>query len=1153
MNIEKQSRKINFVHLHVHTEYSLLDGAARIKDLIKKTKELGMDSLAITDHGVMYGFVDFYKAATKEGIKPIIGCEVYISPRGMEDKSPKLDDFQYHLVLIAENNIGLKNLMAIVSLGFNKGFYYKPRVDFSLLEKHSEGLIALSGCIGGEVSTFLLNGQYDRAKELALQYKGLYGEGRYFLEIQDQGLPDQKAINSQLVRLSNETGIPLVATNDVHYITKDDARFHEVLLCIQTGKTMDDNDRMRFPNDQFYLKSPEEMEGVFKYIPQAIDNTMKIRDMCNITLDFNTHHMPIFPLPEGFSNEDQYLEYLTYEGLKERYKNITPQVKERLDYELSIIKRMGYGGYFLIVWDFIRYARERGIMVGPGRGSAAGSIVAYTLKITDIDPIRFNLLFERFLNPERITMPDIDIDFCFERRNEVIQYVAQKYGEDRVAQIITFGTMAARAAIRDIGRGLNMPYGMVDRIAKMVPMELGVTLDKALQDSPDLLKLYQTDDDIKHLLDLSKSVEGLHRHASTHAAGVVISKDPLVNLIPLQGNSEEGNITQLHMGNLEDLGLLKIDFLGLRTLTVIRDTLEQLDGEASHILKTEDIDLYDPKVYQILSKGDSLGIFQLESSGMRNLLRELQPSNFEDIAAVIGLFRPGPMGSGAAAEFIASKNKKKEIIYLHRELEPILKETYGVILYQEQAMRIAQELAGFTLGQADILRRAMGKKKPEEMAAQRKNFMEGCRKKGIKEDTASKIFDMIAHFAGYGFNKSHTAAYAMIAYQTAYLKAHYPVQFMAALLSSVMGSANKVSQYIEECKRMGIKILPPSINLSYSNFSTDEGSIRFGLSAIKNVGTGLIKKIITLREKEAFRSLRDFVERVTPSEINRRALESLIKAGAFDFTGYKRSQMMETYEKILDSVNQAIKSVPKGQMTFMEMFDEKPEELEPIDNYPKMDEYPNHQLLALEKEVIGLYISGHPLDDYREALESKVTITSSALVMGEDEGNNNSPLPDRGKVTVGGIIASIVRKSTKKGLPMAFITIEDLEGQFEVICFPEMLEKYKQIIVIDKVVVIEGTITHREGEDGKIIMNSMAECSQSNGSLYLILSENTNEDQIKELKNYLVNNKGDSPIYVMEDSGENMYKVSFPEGARISPQLVSYIEGKIGKGRVLVK
>ncbi|HOC08221.1 MAG TPA: DNA polymerase III subunit alpha, partial [Bacillota bacterium] len=918
---------MGFVHLHVHTEYSLLDGAGRVGDLLDRAKELGMKALAITDHGCMFGVVNFYKEAIKRDIKPIIGCEVYVAKRTMADRDPRLDSDQYHLVLLAKNNTGYKNLMKIVSTGYLEGFYYKPRVDLNVLKEYSEGIICLSGCIAGEIQQRLLEGNYQRAKEIALEYRDIFGEGNFYLEIQDHGMGEQKKVNPDLIRLGKETGIPLAATNDVHYTNREDWEFHDILLCIQTGKTVDQEDRLRFPNHEFYMKSEDEMRGLFPEVPEAVDNTARIAERCSVKLDFGTVHLPYFELPEGYT-ADTYLRELVYRGFEERYPQRDAEMTERLEYELETIKAMGYSHYFLIVWDFIKFAREKKIMVGPGRGSAAGSLVSYCLRITNIDPIKHNLIFERFLNPHRITMPDIDIDFCFERREEVIDYVVQKYGADRVAQIITFGTMAARAAIRDVGRAINMPYAEVDAIARQIPMELGITIDRALEVNTYLSDMYNNDDRVKYLIDMARSVEGMPRHASTHAAGVVISKEPIEEYVPLY-RQDSGITTQYPMGNLEELGLLKMDFLGLRTLTVIRDALDNIEKTRGERPDMDNLSYDDERVFQLIGSGESDGVFQLESAGMKSFMKELKPGSFEDIIAGISLFRPGPMDQ--IPLYISNKNNPGRVKYKHPMLEKILDVTYGCIVYQEQVMQIVRELGGYSFGRSDLVRRAMSKKKMDVMEQERKNFIygitegdkvmvEGALRRGIDEKTANEIFNDMIDFAKYAFNKSHAAAYAALAYQTAWLKCYYPVEFMAALLTSIMGNSKKVAQYIECCRRMGIEVLPPDINESGAAFAVVEGRIRFGLAAVKNVGLNAVKAIIEARRREGkFKSLSDFCSRVDMSQVNKRALESLIKAGAMDSLKGHRAQYMAVYERIADSALQIKKNNIKGQISLFEM------------------------------------------------------------------------------------------------------------------------------------------------------------------------------------------------------------------------------------------
>ncbi len=1103
-----------FVHLHVHTNYSLLDGACEIERLAKHLSDLKMKSVAITDHGVMYGVVDFYKTMLSYGIKPIIGCEVYMAARTMQDREPGIDDNLYHLVLLAKDETGYKNLMKLVSLGFIEGFYYKPRVDMEVLKNHSEGLIALSACLAGKIPSQLLAGNYDEAKKTAENFNEIFGKGNFYLELQDHGILEQRKIIKDILRLSKETGIPLVATNDIHYIDKEDAMVQDALLCIQTGKTLDDENRMKFQTSEFYLKSAQEMSNLFAYAPDAIKNTVEIAEKCNVKLDFNTIHLPTFDVPEGYTQDD-YLEKLCYEGAHDRYPVITEKIKERLDYELDTIKKMGYSSYFLIVWDFINYARQNGIMVGPGRGSAAGSLVAYCLHITNIDPLKYNLLFERFLNPERVSMPDIDVDFCFERRQEVIDYVVKKYGENRVAQIVTFGTMAARAAIRDVGRVMGYPYGEVDTIAKMIPQEIGITIKQALEMNPELNKMYNENERVKRLLDVAKALEGFPRHASTHAAGVVISKDPIVEHVPLHkiGDADSVIATQYTMTALEELGLLKMDFLGLRTLTVIRDAINIVRHTKNIEIDLDKLPLDDKKVYEMLSRGNTAGVFQLESAGMRNLLTELQPESFQDVAAIIGLYRPGPLGSGAAEEFIKSKNGQKEIHYLHPALKPILDETYGIILYQEQAMQIAQQLAGFSLAQADILRKAMGKKKQDVMAAQRESFIQGCVKNGIDKITAGKIFDEISYFAGYGFNKAHTAAYAVIAYQTAYLKAHFPVEFMAALLTSVIDNADKVAYYISECSRMGIEVLPPDINESYENFTVVSNKIRFGLTAVKNVGQNVARAIIKARkEKGKFVSFTDFAEKVS-GDLNKKAVESLIKSGAFSSIGAKRSQLLAIYETTLTNIQKQQKQNMKNQISIFDILDDTPSFKETL---PDMPEYPKVELLAMEKEMLGIYLSGHPLLEHEEELARNVTFYSK-------DKNDPTTVQDNMAVTMGGLLTEIKTKVTKNNNLMAFATLEDLTGTIEIIIFPTIFEKYKSYLFTDSKIYVKGRLSYKEDESLKVIAEEIIPLKENNSAKPVVFSVSENEDiNLDGVREFSAMYPGDTPVVIhLSDSGRS--------------------------------
>lgn len=1106
-----------FVHLHVHSEYSLLDGSCRIKDLISKAKEFDMSALAITDHGVMYGAIDFYKEAVSAGIKPIIGCEIYVSPRKMQDKEYGIDNENYHLILLCKNMKGYENLMKIVSAASIEGFYYKPRVDHDFLKEHSEGLIALSACLAGEVPSYILKNNYEKAKEAALFYNSVFGQDNFYLELQDHGILEQQKVNKELIKLSKETGIPLVATNDVHYLEKKDAFAHEVLLCIQTGKNIDDGDRMSFPTEEFYLKSPKEMEELFSYQKDALLNTEKIAQMCNIEFEFNKLKLPKYDLPNGIDSFD-YLKDLCFAGLQKRYKNPTKDVEDRLNYELSVIKQMGYVDYFLIVWDFIKFAKDNGIITGPGRGSAAGSIVAYTLGITNIDPIKYNLLFERFLNPERISMPDIDSDFCYERRQQVIDYVIEKYGKDKVAQIITFGTMAARAAIRDVGRALNYPYADVDVIAKMIPFELGMTIDKALELNPELKMAYEKDVKVKQLIDISRALEGLPRHASTHAAGVVISKEPLVKYVPLQKN-EESIVTQFTMTTLEELGLLKMDFLGLRTLTVIQDAIDMVKKNKNILIDFENMDFDDKEVYNLISKGETEGVFQLESSGMKQFMIELKPKSLEDIIAGISLYRPGPMDQ--IPLYITNKNNPDKIVYEHHLLKPILDVTYGCMVYQEQVMQIVRDLAGYSLGRSDLVRRAMSKKKMKVMEEERKNFIygitdekgnvivPGALRKGVDEKTANKLFDEMMEFANYAFNKSHAAAYAVIAYQTAYLKKYHPIEFMAALLNSFVDNMDKVAFYVQVCKKMGIEVLPPDVNESYSHFTVTNGKIRFGLNAVKNVGLNVTKEIVDNREKNGrYKSISDFFERMESTQLNKKAAESLIKAGAFSSFGVNRSQLLTVYEQIMESIHKNRQKNIKGQISLFESEDQ--------DGYvdftlPDIDEFPKDRILSMEKETLGLYISGHPLDEYIDDVQ-KITQYTTADFKQNDMGEYNKDIKDNQEVTIAGIISSKKLKFTKNNNIMAFITVEDLYSYVEVIIFPSIYEKYSNIVKEDMLIVVKGKISLREDEEPKIICDEIKPLDHvKNKKLYL----NINSAGIMvSVKKILTKNPGEIPVFI---------------------------------------
>lgn len=1065
---------MNFTHLHVHTEYSLLDGSSKIKELPARAKELGMDSLAITDHGVMYGVIDFYRACKAAEIKPIIGCEVYVAPGSRFDKEAigQGDDRYYHLVLLAENNTGYSNLMKIVSRGFTEGFYYKPRVDYEVLEKYHEGIIALSACLAGEVARDITRDNYEEAKKAALHYQDIFGKDNFFLELQDHGIPAQRLVNQELMRMSRETGIELVCTNDIHYTYAEDAEAHDLLLCLQTGKKVTDTDRMRYEGGQYYCKSPEEMAELFPYAPQALENTYRIAQRCNVEIEFGKTKLPKYEVPEGFDSWT-YLLHLCNEGLVKRYGDEAEKHRERLDYELGVIKRMGYVDYFLIVWDFINYAKQNGIAVGPGRGSGAGSIVAYSLAITDIDPIRYNLLFERFLNPERVSMPDIDVDFCYERRQEVIDYVVRTYGKDKVVQIVTFGTLAARAVIRDVGRVLDMPYADVDRVAKLVPNELGITLDKALKESRDFKSLYESDASVKHLIDMARRLEGLPRNTSMHAAGVVICQKAADEFVPLSRGGDGTITTQYTMTTLEELGLLKMDFLGLRTLTVIQDAVNLVNKTHPGKLDIDKIDYNDQNVMELIGSGHTEGIFQLESAGMKNFMKELKPKSLEDITAGISLYRPGPMDF--IPKYIKGKNNPDDIAYECPQLENILSTTYGCIVYQEQVMQIVRDLAGYTLGRSDLVRRAMSKKKASVMEKERQNFIygnkeegvPGCIANGIPEETAKIIYDNMTDFAKYAFNKSHAACYAVVSYRTAYLKCYYPKEFFAALMTSVLANNTKVAEYAYTCRQMGIEILPPDINEGEGNFSVASNGIRYGLSALKSIGKPIIDAIIQEREDNgAFTGLEDFISRLSGKEVNKRTLESFIKSGAFDCFNANRHQMMLVYADIVDNINNERKSNIAGQMSLFDMFEEKHDKV----NVPNVPEYDKEELLAYEKEVLGVYVSGHPMDDYEALWRKHITNVSSDFINDED---NPPKVTDGQKATIGGIITAKTVKNTKTGKMMAFITVEDVFGAVEVLIFPRDYEKYRSQAVEDNKVFVTGRVSISEEENGKLVCESI--------------------------------------------------------------------------------
>ena len=1072
-----------FTHLHVHTEYSLLDGSNKIKEYVKRVKELGMNSAAITDHGVMYGVIDFYRAAKEAGINPVLGCEVYVAPNSRFDKElTGGEDRYYHLVLLAENNTGYANLMKIVSRGFTEGYYYKPRVDMEVLNQFHEGIIALSACLAGEVQRYIVKGLLGEAKKAALKYEACFGKGNFFLELQDHGIPEQKLVNTELLKLSKETGIELVATNDVHYTYKEDADSHDILLCLQTGKKLADEDRMRYEGGQYYVKSEEEMKGLFPYAWEAVENTQRIADRCHVEIEFGVTKLPKFDVPEGYDSWT-YLNKLCRDGLIMRYGDENAPagngqtVSQRLDYELGVIRTMGYVDYFLIVWDFINYAKENGIPVGPGRGSAAGSIVAYCLKITNIDPIRYQLLFERFLNPERVSMPDIDVDFCFERRQEVIDYVGRKYGADKVVQIVTFGTMAARGVIRDVGRVMDLPYTFVDSIAKMIPNELNITIDKALEMNPEFKNLYQSDEKVHHLIDMCKRLEGLPRNTSMHAAGVVICQKSADEFVPLSRGADGAIVTQFTMTTLEELGLLKMDFLGLRTLTVIQNAVNMIEKDTGIKISVDHIDYDDKKVLESLGSGRTDGVFQLESAGMKSFMKELRPQSLEDVIAGISLYRPGPMDF--IPKYIKGKNNPDTITYACPQLEPILSPTYGCIVYQEQVMQIVRDLGGYTLGRSDLVRRAMSKKKQAVMEKERANFVygnpeegvPGCVAKGIDEKTASGIYDTMMDFAKYAFNKSHAACYAVVAYQTAYLKYYHPVEFMAALMTSVIDNPKKVAEYILVCRSMGIEILPPDINEGESGFSVSGNSIRYALTAIKSVGRPVIASVVEERqERGPFLNLQDFITRTSDRDVNKRAVESFIKAGAMDSLGGTRKQFMSVFSQLMDRAQKDRKNNLTGQMSLFDLVEEEDREGLTL-KLPNVGEYPKEMKLAFEKEVLGVYVSGHPLEEYQKIWQKKITNTTADFAFDEEVGAVR--VKDGALATIGGLIAGKTVKYTKNNKVMAFLTIEDLVGSVEVVVFPKDYEKNANYLREDAKVFVQGRISVEEDKDGKLICEKM--------------------------------------------------------------------------------
>ena len=1148
---------MSFAHLHVHTEFSLLDGSNKIKEYVSRVKELGMNSAAITDHGVMYGVIDFYREAKKQGINPILGCEVYVAPNSRFDREiTGGDDRYYHLVLLAENEEGYANLTKIVSKGFVEGYYYKPRVDKELLRKYHKGIIALSACLAGEVARFLTKGLYEEAKKTALEYQEIFGEGNFFLELQDHGILEQGLVNQQLFKMSEETGIELVATNDIHYTYAEDAKPHDILLCIQTGKKLSDENRMRYDGGQYYVKSEEEMLRLFPYAKQALENTQKIADRCHVEIEFGVTKLPKYDVPDGYTSWE-YLQKLCYEGLEKRYGDPSEELKERLSYELETIHQMGYVDYFLIVWDFIKYAKDHGISVGPGRGSAAGSIVSYCLEITTIDPIRYQLLFERFLNPERVSMPDIDVDFCYERRQEVIDYVTRKYGKDCVAQIVTFGTLAARGVIRDVGRVMDLPYAYVDSISKMIPQELGITIDKALKMNPDLKKLYDTDETVTNLIDMAKRLEGLPRHCSMHAAGVVICQKPVDEYVPLSRAADGTITTQFIMTTLEELGLLKMDFLGLRTLTVIQNAV-LLARRKQPELNINQIDYNDQKVLDYIGTGKTDGVFQLESAGMKGFMKELKPHNLEDVIAGISLYRPGPMDF--IPQYIRGKNDSSSITYDCPQLEPILAPTYGCIVYQEQVMQIVRDLAGYSLGRSDLLRRAMSKKKAAVMEKERKIFIygdeetgvPGCIKNGIDEQTANKIYDEMIDFAKYAFNKSHAAAYAVVSYQTAWLKYYFPVEYMAALMTSVIDNPSKVSEYIYACRQMNIKILPPDINKGEANFSVDGGDIRYGLAAIKSIGRPVIKAIVEDREELGlFQNLEDFITRLSAKNIlNKRTIENLIKAGALDTLGGTRKQFMSIYVQIVDHVTQEKKNSMVGQMTLFDLVSEDQKEDFQI-RMPDVGEYSKETLLAFEKEVLGIYVSGHPLEAYEEKWKKSISATTADFQLDEETGHTK--VHDGAKEIIGGMITEKTIKHTKTNQMMAFITVEDLLGTVEVVVFPRDYEKNRDYLEVDSKVFVRGRVSEEDDKPSKMICEKIIPFERTKKELWIQFPDKAtflDEEQI--VYGYLADSDGDDEVMIYFAKELEVKKLTKNRNIGINEQILSRLMNHFGEKRVKV-
>ena len=1145
----------NFVHLHIHSEYSLLDGANRIKDLPIRAKELGMDAIALTDHGSMFGTIDFYKACKANGIKPIIGCEVYVAPRSRKDKDPNLDARYNHLILLAKNNDGYKNLAKLVSLGYTEGFYYKPRIDKETLEQYHENLICCSACLAGEVNQAILKNNMEEAKKVALWFKKLFGED-YYLEIQNNGIKEQVLVNQKLIELSRELDIPLVATNDAHYLKREDAYNHEVLLCIQTGKKMSDEDRMKFETDELYVKSPEEMSDYFKNVPEAIENTVKIAEKCNVEFEFGHTILPNYDVPEEFETHYDYLKKLCDDGIKNRYgENPTKEILERAEFEMNVINQMGYVDYFLIVWDYIHYAKTHNIPVGPGRGSGAGSIVAYAIEITDIDPIKYGLIFERFLNPERISMPDFDVDFCYEKRDQVIDYVCRKYGHDHVSQIITFGTMSARMVIRDVGRVLDVPYAETDKIAKMVPNELHITIKKAMEQNRELRDLYEQNSDMKKMLDIAMALEGMPRQASTHACGIVITKDPVVDYVPLYRRDDIIS-TQYIMTTLEELGLLKMDFLGLRTLTVIQDTIELV--KANRGIDVEfDKDMNDSKVYKLWQDGNSVGIFQFESQGMTNFMKELKPDCLEDIIAGVSLYRPGPMDQ--IPRYIANKKDPEHAVYTHPALKPILEVTYGCMVYQEQVMQIVRDLAGDSLGRADLVRRAMGKKKLDVMAKERENFIhgqvdengniiiKGCVRNGIDEKSANKIFDEMAEFAKYAFNKSHAACYAVVAYRTAYLKAYYPVEFMAAMLNSFLGNLDKIPAYTEECKRLNIQILKPDINKSYTKFTVDGDKIRFGLGSIKNVGTSAVDEIVAERDRNGqFKDFTDFCERIQETNVNKKCIESLIKAGAFDEFNETRRTLMESFESILDTITSSNKKELEGQVNMFDLGGSDSKEMKYT--FKEFPEYSRKELLFMEKEMLGLYISGHPLDNIRHQIEMQTNINSFQMRQMENTDEIGEEIrqeiKDGQMVKYAGIITKIKKKYTKNNKLMAFLTVEDLYGPTEIILFESAYQNCANVLMEDNIVLVNGRLSVREDEETKIVANQITEFATKKKSIFILDVTSLDEKTKVKLKGaikFFTGDRNNMPLEIINNTVKSM-----AGGIYITPEILKEFQELIG-------